>query len=153
MYLFIVFGLYLVCIFPFFGCRGLDCHGYGCCGFGCHELHSFNLSLFFFSWYCAFVCLLYCDLFFPPFLHATIFLLLCHSAMVYLLMHCIAGSAALLWSSVAFFLFFFKYYIFCNTGCISVRASYEATTILFSTFFFSCTRHFDDIHCMLPLCM
>ncbi|KAL0140292.1 hypothetical protein V8B55DRAFT_1505914 [Mucor lusitanicus] len=56
--------------------------------------------------------------------------------MVYLLMHCIAGSAALLWSSLAFFLFFFKYYLFCNTGCISVRASYEATTILFSTFFF-----------------
>ena len=40
----IVFGLYLVCIFPFFGC-----HGFGCHGFGCHGLHSFNLLLLFFS--------------------------------------------------------------------------------------------------------
>ncbi|KAF1805074.1 hypothetical protein FB192DRAFT_1361010 [Mucor lusitanicus] len=53
--------------------------------------------------------------------------------MVYLLMHRIAGSAALLlWSNLAFFLFF-KYYFFCdNTGGIGVLASLEATTILFS---------------------
>ncbi|KAF1798256.1 hypothetical protein FB192DRAFT_1398440 [Mucor lusitanicus] len=53
--------------------------------------------------------------------------------MVYLLMHCIAGSvAALLWSSLAFFLFF-KYYFFCNTGGIGgALALYEATAILFS---------------------
>ena len=38
--IFIVFGLYLVCIFPFFGC-----HGFGCHVFGCHGLHSFNLLL------------------------------------------------------------------------------------------------------------
>ncbi|KAL0144921.1 hypothetical protein V8B55DRAFT_1456995, partial [Mucor lusitanicus] len=61
---------------------------------------------------------LYCDLFFPPFLRVTIFLLLYHSAMVYFLMHCIAGSAALFWSNLAFFLFFFKCYFFCNTGGI-----------------------------------
>ncbi|KAF1801515.1 hypothetical protein FB192DRAFT_1373173, partial [Mucor lusitanicus] len=54
---------------------------------------------------------------------------------VYLLMHCIADIAALLWNSLAFFLFF-KYYFFCNTGCINVLASYEAATILFSTTFF-----------------
>ncbi|KAL0135098.1 hypothetical protein V8B55DRAFT_1553674 [Mucor lusitanicus] len=73
---------------------------------------------------------------------------------MYLLMHCVAGSAALLLrSSLAFFLFI-KYYFFCNTGIIGVRgALYEATTILFSTTFFSCTHHFDDTHCMLLLCM
>ncbi|KAF1802289.1 hypothetical protein FB192DRAFT_1377310 [Mucor lusitanicus] len=60
--------------------------------------------------------------------------------MVYLSMHCIAGSAALLWSSLAFFLFF-KYYFFCSTGGIGVFASYDATTlILFSTtFVFLCS--------------
>ncbi|KAL0142077.1 hypothetical protein V8B55DRAFT_1494762, partial [Mucor lusitanicus] len=69
---------------------------------------------------------------------------------MYLLMHCITGSAALLWSSLAFFLFF-KYYFFCNTGGVGALASYEATTILFSPTLFSCTRHFDDTHCiMLP---
>ncbi|KAF1805893.1 hypothetical protein FB192DRAFT_1365036, partial [Mucor lusitanicus] len=53
-------------------------------------------------------------------------------------MHCIAGSAALLllWSSLAFFLFF-KYCFFCNTGGISVLASYEATTILLFFFLYS----------------
>ncbi|KAF1796315.1 hypothetical protein FB192DRAFT_1406372, partial [Mucor lusitanicus] len=55
--------------------------------------------------------------------------------MVCLLMHCIAGSAAPLWSSLAFFLFF-KYYFFCSTGGIGVLASYEATMILFATTFF-----------------
>ncbi|KAF1806467.1 hypothetical protein FB192DRAFT_1350631 [Mucor lusitanicus] len=56
-------------------------------------------------------------------------------AMVYFLMHCIAGSAALFWSNLAFFLFFFKCYFFCNTGGIGggVLTLYEATTILFST--------------------
>ena len=58
----IVSGLYLVCIFPFF-----DCHGFGYHVFGCHGLHSFNLLLLSFSWYCAFVSLHYCDFFFPPF--------------------------------------------------------------------------------------
>ncbi|KAF1800242.1 hypothetical protein FB192DRAFT_1390695 [Mucor lusitanicus] len=74
---------------------------------------------------------------------------------MYLLMHCITGSAALfLWSSFAFFLFF-KYYFFCSTGGIGVLASYEATLILVSTtFFLSFVRHFDDAHCMLlPFCM
>ncbi|KAF1797486.1 hypothetical protein FB192DRAFT_1400118 [Mucor lusitanicus] len=54
--------------------------------------------------------------------------------MVYRLMHSIASSAALLWSSLAFSFLFFKYYFFCNTtgGGIGVLASHEATTILFS---------------------
>ncbi|KAF1804718.1 hypothetical protein FB192DRAFT_1359180, partial [Mucor lusitanicus] len=38
--------------------------------------------------------------------------------MVYRLMHGIAGSAALLWSSLAFSFLFFKYYFFCNNTVV-----------------------------------
>ncbi|KAL0138229.1 hypothetical protein V8B55DRAFT_1536168 [Mucor lusitanicus] len=67
------------------------------------------------------------------YIHSTFYYFLS----LYLLMHCIASSAAiLLWSSLASFFLFLKCY-FCNSGCIGVLvALYEAATILFSTIFF-----------------
>ncbi|KAL0146118.1 hypothetical protein V8B55DRAFT_1468246, partial [Mucor lusitanicus] len=86
----------------------------------------------------ACVSLLYCDLFFPLFLHATIFELLYHSAMVYLLMHCIASSAAL-FCGVAFHSFCsscITFFVILLVVLLVFFASYEASTILFATTFF-----------------